>query len=90
MNTVSIDPNKRSVLVPLFADHLIDRMFINSILEGQTGIALADPETNPRVARLTVSHWTMLGGDATHPIACQLVQNLSRAWITLSRKLGGS
>ena len=82
MNTVSIDLDKRSVLVPLFADHLIDRIFINSILEGRTGLALADSETNPHVARLTISHWTMLGGDATHPIAHQLVQNLSRAWVT--------
>ena len=81
MNTVSIDPDKRSVLVPLFADHPTERIFINSILEGRIGIALADSETNPQVAQLTVSRWTILGGDATHPIAHQLVQNLSRAWV---------
>ena len=81
MNIVSIDCDKRDVLVPLFADHLTERIFVNSILEGGTGIALADSKTNPRVAQLTVSRWAILGGDATHPIAAQLVQNLSRVWV---------
>ena len=61
MNIVSIDLNKRSVLVPLFADHPAERIFINSILEGCTGIALADSKTNPQVAQLTVNRWTSRG-----------------------------
>ena len=81
MNTVSIDPDKQSVLVPLFADHPAERIFINSILEGRIGIALADSKTNPQVAQLTVSRWTMFGGDAAHPVAQKLVQRLSRTWI---------
>ena len=81
VNIVSIDLNKRNVLVPLFADHLTERIFINSILEGRTGIAFADSETNPQVAQLTVSRWTMFGGDAAHPVAQELVRRLSRTWI---------
>ena len=82
MNIVSIDSGERDVLIPLFADHLVERILINSILEGHTGIALADSKTNPRVAQLTHSRWTWVGGDATHPIARQLLQNLSKVWIT--------
>ena len=53
MSIVSIDPDKRSVLIPLFADYFPQRIFINSVLEGHSGIALADSKTSPRVAQLT-------------------------------------
>ena len=46
MNMVSIDPDKRSVIAPLFADYLPKRILINSILEEHTGNALADSKTN--------------------------------------------
>ena len=45
MNIVSIDPDKRSVLVPLFANYLPQRIFINSVLEEHSGIALADSKS---------------------------------------------
>lgn len=90
MNIVSVDPNKRNVLVPLFTDHVTERIFIKSILDGHTGIALADSKTGPHVAQLSFGRWAIFGGDATHPVAHQLVQQLSRAWVTLSRKFGGS
>ena len=82
MNVVSIGPNKRNILVPLFADHVTERIFINSILDGHTGIALADSKIDPHVAQLTFGRWAIFGGDATHPVAHQLVQQLSRAWVT--------
>ena len=82
MNIVSVDPNKRNVLVPLFAEHVTERIFIKSILDGHTGIALADSKTDPQVAQLTFGRWAIFGGDATHPVAHQLVQQLSRAWVT--------
>ena len=81
MNIVSIDPDKRSVLIPLFADYFPQHIFINSVLEGHSGIALADSNTNPRVAQLTHPGWAILGGDVTHPIAQKLVQQLSEMWI---------
>ena len=81
MSIVSIDPDKRSVLIPLFADYFPQRIFINSVLEGHSGIALADSKTSPRVAQLTHPGWAILGGDVTHPIARKLVQQLSEMWI---------
>lgn len=81
MNIVSIDPHERSVLVLLFVDHPAERIFINSILEGCTGIALADSKTNPQIAQLTVNRWTILGDDTAHPAAQKLIQQLSRTWI---------
>ena len=81
MRIVSIDPDKRSVLVPLFADYLPQRIFINSVLEGHSGVALADSETDPCVAQLTHPGWAIFGGDVTHPIAQKFVQQLSEMWI---------
>ena len=81
MSIVSIDPDKRSVLMPLFANYRPQRIFINSVLEEHSGIALADSKTNPRVAQLTHPGWAILGGDVTHPIAQKLVQQLSEMWI---------
>ena len=81
MNIVSIDLDKRSVLIPLFADYLPQRIFIHSVLEGHSGIALADSKTDPRVAQLTHPGWAILGGDVTHPVAQELVQQLSEMWI---------
>ena len=81
MNMVSIDPDKRSVLIPLFANYLPQRIFIHSVLEGHSGIALADSKTDPRVAQLTHPGWAILGGDVTHPVAQKLVQQLSEMWV---------
>lgn len=81
MNVVSIDSDKRSVLIPLFANYRPQRIFINSVLEGHSGIALADSKTDPRVAQLTHPGWAILGGDAAHPVAQKLVQQLSEMWI---------
>ena len=78
---VSIDPDKRNVLIPLFANYLPQRIFINSVLEGHSGIALADSKTNPRVAQLTHPGWAILGGDVTHPSAQKFVQQSSEMWI---------
>ena len=81
MNIVSIDPDKRSVLIPLFSNYLPQRIFINSVLEGHSGIALADSRTDPRVAKLTHPGWAILGGDVTHPIAQKFVQQSSEMWV---------
>lgn len=78
---VSIDPDKRDILIPLFANYLPQRIFIHSVLEGHSGTALADSKTNPQVAQLTHPGWAILGGDVTHPVAQKLVQQLSEMWI---------
>ena len=81
MNIVSIDPDKRSVLIPLFANYPPQRIFIHSVLEGHSGIALADSKTDPQVAQLTHPGWAILGGDVEHPVAQKLVQQLSEMWV---------
>ena len=81
MNILSIDPDKREVLMPLFANYRPQRIFINSVLEGHSGTALTDSISDPRVARLTHPGWAILGGDVTHPIAQKLVQQSSEMWI---------
>lgn len=81
MSIVSIDPNKRSGLIPLFANYLPQRIFINSVLEGHSGIALADSKTDPRVAQLRHPGWAILGGDVTRPIAQKFIQQSSEMWI---------
>lgn len=69
MNIVPIDPDKRCLLIPLFANYPPQRIFIHSVLEGHSGIALANSKTDPQVAQLTHPGWAILGGDVTHPIA---------------------
>ena len=69
------------MLIPLFTNYLPQRIFIHSVLEGHSGIALADSKTDPRVAQLTHPGWAILGGDATHPMAQKLVQQLSEMWV---------
>lgn len=67
--------------MPLFVDYFPQRIFIHSVLEGHSGIALADSNTNPRVAQLTHPGWAILGGDVTHPVAQKFVQQLSDIWV---------
>ena len=81
MNIVSIDPDKRRVLMPLFANYRPQRIFLDSVLEGHSGTALTDSISDPRVARLTHPGWAILGGDVSHPIAKKLVQQSSEMWI---------
>ena len=81
MNMVSIDSDKRGMLLPLFTNYRPQRIFVGSVLEGHSGIALADSKTDPRVAQLTHPGWAILGGDVTHPIAQKFVQQLSEMWV---------
>ena len=81
MSIVSIDPDKRNVLIPFFANYLPQRIFIHSVLEGHSGTALADSKTDPQVARLTHPGWAILGGDVEPPVAQKLVQQSSEMWI---------
>ncbi len=83
MTIKHIKPGKRSVLAGLFANHTADRMLIESVIQGDIGLALADSQTNPQVAQITFGSFTMFGGNAQHPIAHQLIQEMPKdTWVT--------
>lgn len=66
-----IEPVKRGILAPLFADHK-PSMLISSVLEGHLGTALADEEMAPHMARLAYADVVIFGGDIQHLTARQL------------------
>ena len=70
-----IEPAKRGNLAFLFADHH-PSFLIDTVLEGHSGIALADDANNPRVAQLAYADVLTFGGDADHPAASQFVEQL--------------
>ena len=71
----NIEPEKRGNLACLFADHR-PSFLIDTVLEGHSGIALADDENAPCVAQLSYADVLTFGGDAVHPAASQLVEQL--------------
>lgn len=73
---ITIEPNRRSVLAGLFASHKRQRMLIDGALEGRYGMAMADSEQEPRLARLTVAAFTMCAGDPEHPAASEIITHL--------------
>jgi RimJ/RimL family protein N-acetyltransferase len=69
----------RKKLQPLFAEHDRVDFGIDSILEGQSGKQISvsvDDVTNPAVALLRYGTFGVLGGDATHTNAHELVQTI--------------
>ena len=71
----NIEPAKRGNLAFLFADHR-PSFLIDTVLEGHSGIALADDANNPCVAQLAYADVLTFGGDAKHPAASQFVEQL--------------
>jgi GNAT superfamily N-acetyltransferase len=71
----NIEPEKRGNLACLFADHR-PSFLIDTVLEGHSGIALADDVNAPCVARLAYADVLTFGGDAEYPVASQLVEQL--------------
>lgn len=68
---------ERRMLAPLFADHIHLRPFVDAVLQGYGGIAVANFGIDLQVAQLSLGGVTFLGGDPTHPMAGHLVQQLS-------------
>ena len=71
----NIEPAQRGNLAFLFADHR-PSFLIDTVLEGRSGIALADDAYNPYVAQLAYADVLTFGGDAEHPAASQFVEQL--------------
>src|SRR5262245_28825468 len=67
----------RRRLAPLFANHRYLRPDVDAVLQGYCGSTRATPESDPRVAQLTLSLITFFGGDPTYPLARPLVEHLS-------------
>ena len=71
----NIEPAKRGNLAFLFADHR-PSFLIDTVLEGHSGIALADDANNPCVAQLAYADVLTFGGDAEHPAVSVFVKQL--------------
>src|SRR5262245_49102980 len=95
----SIAPAERRVLAPLFIDHRHLRPDVDTVLQGHCGTAYANTGSDVQVAQLSLSVLTFFGGDATHPIARRLVEQVagetiiivaSEAWRALVRHVHGA
>ena len=73
----SIAPTERRRLAPLFTDHRHLRPNVDAVLQGYCGTAIANTGSDLRVAQLTLSVLTFLGGDPTHPVARHVAEQLS-------------
>jgi RimJ/RimL family protein N-acetyltransferase len=75
-----VDDVLRKKLKPLFSEHNRVDFGIDSILEGQSGKQISvvvDDVANPAVAFLRYGTFGVLGGDATHTNAHELVQTIT-------------
>lgn len=82
MPVTAVPTAVRAVLAPLFAAHRRDRAFIDCVLEGHVGEALADSLVAPTAARLDCGPFAVLGGDPRSPIARDLVRHAPFDWVT--------
>jgi hypothetical protein len=98
-NMRSIAPAGRKLLAPLFTDHRHLRPDVDAVLQGHCGTVLANTGSDVQVAQLSLSVLTFFGGDATHPIARRLVEQVSgetivlvasEAWRALVRHVHGA
>ena len=80
MHTIlKVDTALGKKLEPLFASHHCVDLGIKSILEGQSGKqikVMADDIANPGIALIRYGTFGILGGDATHPAAHDLIQSI--------------
>ncbi|MDP6038528.1 MAG: GNAT family N-acetyltransferase, partial [Candidatus Latescibacteria bacterium] len=75
---ITIPPEKRHILAPLFKNHKRQRVIIDAALEQPYGEAVADSEHNPKIARLHLGVFTLFGGEPHHPGANELIQTCHR------------
>jgi len=83
MNWHRLERSKRNVLIPLFSEHKASCL-ISTVLEGHAGLALVDDKAVPSLAMLTYADVVIFGGDAGHPQASKLVQQLPEERAVLS------
>lgn len=85
-SVVEIEADRRRIVAPLFSKNRYDRVVIDSVLEGHFGMAYADCEIQPSVARLDSGAFTMLGGDPQAPAAIHLVRHSPVYFVTPENK----
>ena len=73
-----IDQSQLGVVASLFKEHRRRRSAIDHILQGNNGVAEADDDLEPTIARLRLGHLMLFGGDPLLPTARELVENLER------------
>lgn len=80
MHTIQkVDPALGKKLAPLFAGHPFVDFGITSILEGQSGkqiMVVVDDLLNPNIALIRYGTFGVLGGDASHIAAGELMQSI--------------
>jgi GNAT superfamily N-acetyltransferase len=79
---IELPPVSRNALIPMFAGHRRDRVFIDCVLEGRFGTARADDERFPRLARIDCGPFTALAGDPQAPAAKALLASAPIEWVT--------
>ena len=77
----TLAPGHRSILAPLFKNHIRQRVVIDSVLEQPWGRAIADSDTRPQIARLQLAGFTMFAGDPEHPLAPKIISDHPTALI---------
>ena len=82
MPIVEVPAIARSSLIPLFGEHVRDRAFLDSVLEGHAGAARADDTARPTVARLDCGPFAAFAGNPESPAAEDLVRCASIDWTT--------
>ena len=86
VEAVQIDSDERNVLAPLFADIPVERPFIDSVVEGFCGKAVADYRANPTVAQINIGPFTIFGGNVEHPLAQKLTKDFGSGIVAYSER----
>ena len=70
-----LDRSERSALAPMFETEQ-DDFIVDTILEGHAGTALVDDKDEPQIAMIAYADLVAFGGDAQHPRARALAEQL--------------
>jgi len=81
-SVVEIAAHARRPLERLFEQCIRDTVLIGSVLEGHFGVAYADSQSSPSVARLDCGAFTMLGGDPDAAAVPALLQHVPVYYVT--------
>ena len=81
MDIIEISPSERSKLTTLFTNHKHLRISVDAVLQGYCGTAVANAGSDVRVAQLSIGPFRILGGDPTHPVARNLVEQLPNVMV---------
>ena len=80
---VAVPENRRTDLLPLFADHPYLHTVSEAFLREGIGEAFADALDEPTVALIQKDGIVFVAGDPTHPAAPQLLDNVQQQWLVI-------